>query len=866
MRKLSLIALSAILIVSVLRPAARAQSNNSIPISTIRQLLERPAIPFDAHKTRSDSPVRNADGTFSDTAPPKDDAPIDEVITYWAPKSRFITRQTTDSEKPSPVIRQRLLEQFEKYPGVITQFLGLIPDTPEAHATIKHLLDVDKASPIYGPEWDNAVESWLRLNSNLYIGDLVTLASKAKFENNTTRHEEEVRALAEQDWTSAQPVLEMLANGNQSNGLTLANTLLYQHAVDTGDNSMAEKYRTSLIATVENELINPNLRILAAKSLLKTNWDGRDDWLISLIKNNVLWNIDSGLRELSLAGLIATDLDKWIPILTELLDSKDRNVHDYAAASLAEIPPDKTRREALLPLLPWLTNADWADHSKRYGLLRGLAVVHIPESIPGIIWLIANDNEPSIRVQASITIAEYKDPSAVAALRNAIETLTSPYRLPPIIKALIACNGLSETEMVDGLEYFAAMPVKTREERRIEENSDPVPIPFAISIGTYINDQTSVTDSLSRKVLDRANALQQSNQQLARKLRTIAYRWPTHSVDVDIVRRIEAGTADVETIETALNKSAHLREIASDELVALTEQKGINRAIGLVLINDDQGILDVLSKSDSESIETVLACARLSGKSLPVNTVSRLFQKNDDKINVAAERYLDAEDSIEARRRMWSRHPNQAWIAGWKPNSTREISYGAVSIQEVEKKYRDEVTKDGGPETILTLFSTLAPGGAIIRIQNGKAILLLEERGLRYRSRILIDDELRELRQVIANNDLEQAHSNYGGCSDACLLVEVAVIERNKAWRITYPVGDSSPMPPNSLLGLYRFLQGLANSPGIKTHYTLSNEVKGLEVLFSDRKHLVTSVWKKGQESSCSDSGCRPLRISAGIV
>lgn len=194
MRKLSLIALSAILIVSVLRPAARAQSNNSIPISTIRQLLERPAIPFDAHKTRSDSPVRNADGTFSDTAPPKDDAPIDEVITYWAPKSRFITRQTTDSEKPSPVIRQRLLEQFEKYPGVITQFLGLIPDTPEAHATIKHLLDVDKASPIYGPEWDNAVESWLRLNSNLYIGDLVTLASKAKFENNTTRHEEEVKS------------------------------------------------------------------------------------------------------------------------------------------------------------------------------------------------------------------------------------------------------------------------------------------------------------------------------------------------------------------------------------------------------------------------------------------------------------------------------------------------------------------------------------------------------------------------------------------------------------------------------------------------------------------------------------------------
>ena len=88
MRKLSLSVLLSVLISFALRSATNAQSNRSIPVSVIQQLLEQPAIPFGASRKLPADGIPRPNGMYSAENPPQDDAPINELFAYWSPRSR----------------------------------------------------------------------------------------------------------------------------------------------------------------------------------------------------------------------------------------------------------------------------------------------------------------------------------------------------------------------------------------------------------------------------------------------------------------------------------------------------------------------------------------------------------------------------------------------------------------------------------------------------------------------------------------------------------------------------------------------------------------------------------------------------------
>src|SRR5205085_355844 len=95
----------------------------------------------------------------------------------------------------------------------------------------------------------------------------------------------------------------------------------------------------------------------------------------------------------------------------------NRAVHNAAVQALAQFEGSNARRDALLPLLPWLSNPKWADlpWGERDAFIQSVAMTDLPESVPGLIRII--ENEGNNINWAADSLAKYKDPRAVPALR-----------------------------------------------------------------------------------------------------------------------------------------------------------------------------------------------------------------------------------------------------------------------------------------------------------------------------------------------------------------------------------------------------------------------------------------------------------------
>ena len=435
----------------------------------------------------------------------------------------------------------------------------------------------------------------------------------------------------------------------------------------------------------------------------------------------------------------------------------------------------------------------------RSQLIQAAGEIDIPESVPGLIWSLTNDDEEGIRATAADALLRYKSPSLLPVLRKALDKETDESARISIVKTMIA-SGLNENEMVSDLEAFEALPEKAPNQQG-QQVPDPATVPAVIAIGEYLSNGYDASDSFSRKVLERIYALQKTDPSLAQKLLKVAQPWHTHSTDVDVIRRIGAGTADAPMIEDALDRVEKLRETVGDELAVLTEGKGVNRAIGLVLIDDGQGILDILKSNDKQSATAALACARLVGKSLPVNVVSKLFETKDERLSAAAERYLEAEDSFESRQLLWSRHPNQALILGWAPPNHPPTGTPSTPSYEQEKAIHDDVLKEDGPDDIIAVVTESEFFDYSVRIKNGKGVLRSSTDKSRYMERLLTDIELQELRDYVTANNFEREHSQYSNCM-GCFHMELVEVTRQKGIRINVPVVSPVYRFPPILAGL----------------------------------------------------------------
>ena len=230
--------------------------------------------------------------------------------------------------------------------------------------------------------------------------------------------------------------------------------LLYPHYVKEGDQQQAAEYRLRLKAIVEDSKAHKDARRTAFETLFLSNWKGQDEWYLSLFSDPTLIKIP---KLDFIQDPVKATPDKWIPVLTRLLGNPNRNVHNTAVSCLAEFTGRDARRDALVPLLPWLEDPQWSSLLSYYRstLVDSLDLVDIPESVPGLITVL-NQDDHYLYSDAADSLAHYRDPRAIPALKKVFKRKSDWGDQRSYIKALIACGGLNDNEAVAAIKALAA--------------------------------------------------------------------------------------------------------------------------------------------------------------------------------------------------------------------------------------------------------------------------------------------------------------------------------------------------------------------------------------------------------------------------
>ena len=821
-------------------PNAAGQKRRIDSPEVLKQLLAMPA-----PTPRGGTPLLEAappnprpPDFYSRENEPPDDAPIEDLVDYW---DRWAENYST--EEPSEAVKKRLLEACVSDPQLFGRFLNFLPDVDATPAKVKTAYDKAIADRLFDQDWRDKVKKWLVFNSTYFLEELLAIAHKAKDndKDGDVDREDAISALADVSWTNAVPLLRGLMTTGQPRATALALSLFYEHAIKEKDTGAEERYRRDLQTIASNRTQPGYARNLAVESLSLSEWSGRDEWYLNLFQDeSLLEATDSEYTTSPLSTLFDSEPEKWVPIMTRLIESKDINVKTAAAVCLLGVDDNgEIGKNALTPLLPWLTIPTWANDSSNYRmrLVQRLESVKIPESVPGLISII--EAEPTegdqgyTRGFAAVSLASYQDPRAVPVLKKALAKERDEGQRFRIMKALLTSNGLSEEEQLTALEEYAGK-VSTPEGRadviRYRTPQDE-PLSLSLTIGKYLGlNRETPSEALVKAVLGRAEELKTENPAVADALIEIAQQWQGHEVELDILRRIANGSADSATIMEALRRRDTMQQGLRTELEGLASVAGAAQGVGAVLLNDPGLAQGVLNAENVTAKISLLACARLTQTALPVEMVGHLLRNEESVLSLAAESYLLAEDSQEARSLLWERYPNKAFVTGWRENiyySAPGVPAGFPGLNKREENLREELFKENGPTEILALLSTQENQGSFLRIYSDKAIYIEQEDEARYRERVVPIAQVSAFKDFLTSSGFPEHGPTLEFCHHGCPTNELLMLTKEKGRRVFYQGGWQT------MQLLQEHFGKLGEGEGAKIHYKLAQDIKGLEVLYA---------------------------------
>jgi hypothetical protein len=801
----------------------------------LKQLLALPApvpgSPVGTNEVKQEAPVEKE-------KPPADDAPIEDLRQYWGRRPSLPA-----ATKLSPTIKQRLLDSFLDEPANLAELLPhLSPADAEKVKAVFDRLQDDESNKYYRDQF----RKWLVNNSKYYLNELLAQVSKIKDnpETGSVDHDTLFTSLANIDWSITEPLLQRFADTGQQRTSTLAISLLYKHAVESGDASAEDKFRSQLQSIASDRNFPGRARNTAIEALSVTKWSGRDDWYLSLLQDDSLISLHDGYYGFSPLGeVFNNDPDKWIPIMAKLVGGTNRTVQQSAASCLIRYVIYKPRRDAILPVLRWLSEPDWLPMggSERAWFMQKMDELEMPESVPGLIWII--ENEESNARWAARTVAHYNDPRAIPALKKALLRSDENDR-PMILDGLLASGGVTEADAIDALEQFAEKIMTPEGLEQFRQSYYPrgTTLSVPISIGRYLASHNQVPPEIVRAVLSHAARIHKQNPELSRSLMHIAQEWQSRDVDFNLINRIAAGTADAENIANVLERRAKLREGFAPELQTLLRAGGVAQAIGSITLDDDALAQTILSSSDQQAQIAVLASARLTKTSLPVAIVGSLLKSKNALLAQAAERYLLAEDSEEAQTLLWQQHPNQAFITGWRENVELLGGTNFDALGKKEEQLRGELLKENGPVEIFALISNENEYHRVLRVYSDHAVYTHYEEPARYRERVISKGELALFKQFVQTEEIEKLGPQINYCHHNCWVSEFLTLRKERGRRVFSHQGYGGWQQ------LVEKLDLLGHHPDARYHYSLESEIKGLEVLYAESDPVVKDVWQQGDD------------------
>jgi hypothetical protein len=203
---------------------------------------------------------------------PADDAPIEELMEYWMRISETKAADPRLSER----VRERLLDAAEANPERLIELLAFLPLNEASHDRIKKILDAENTK--FPSERGKQIRAYLMFNSRYFRAELIQGAQKAQdFELGAfVSGGENLVALANLDWSQAEPILLQFSEGKQPRVAALALGLLYIHA-NAQVLSSTSTYRERLQSIVRDIKAPGYARDRAFTELMQTEWKGRDE-------------------------------------------------------------------------------------------------------------------------------------------------------------------------------------------------------------------------------------------------------------------------------------------------------------------------------------------------------------------------------------------------------------------------------------------------------------------------------------------------------------------------------------------------------------------------------------------------------------
>ena len=912
MRQNALPALTVLLLLAAFSLAQNSNANRrpSTADQMIKQILDLPAPTQNIRPpvARDASPTRPAEFYEFKNIPP-DDAPIEDLLDYWRSSYNQPNETSRIDRQPSIPVAERILEYCSTHPEKLNEYLRILPVAPEIASSVKAIYDQTSTRELLErPYMMVQVKMWLTHNTTYFINDLLREVGRVKDENNYVSNENQfaLRSLARVDWDSALPIVERLeSDAGQPYSQTLAKWVRYQYAVSSGDESDIERYRRALQQIVENRDAPWAQRDLAMDSLVAVgDWKGRDAWYLSLFDDPTLLTIqENGYTGLS-TMMTASPPDKFTDQMLKLLRSGSVTARSGAARNL--ITDFNGDTKVLSELLPWLTDPAWAKSSRnneRGAFIGQLGRFSIPESIPGLISVVMN--EPEQRSIAAAALESYKDPRANSAFRFALAQEDTREGRAPLISGLAACGGFSDDEQLSALEAYVTL-ISTEEgqekyskfanqytqgygedegddegEMSIapepgkpgappEEKEDVLPLP--ISIGAFVAEQTEPSEGVVIRAIDRLNTLRATNPVVADMLAEVMQKWKGRAIYIELLRRLKSGEAGIGDILRILADRSDIRKKVPNEVGLLLGSGGITRGIGACILEDPLQYTDILGKDDVEAAAALLGCARELRATLPLQTVAGFLSSKNALLPLAAERYLEMDDSVEARTMVLARHAGEARVLGARvsfvpdgaknftisgelnelhqsvnglPVSSKDLS----AMEKFEVGLRDEIRKDPNLVAVFALVNDAKDGSKVIRVFTNKIELTYYEDDARYWTKNLDQKEYENFVRFVTSSGVDRL-SGLSSICYGCPSTEFIMFTKEGGRRVYFPTAIWAQA---GIAGMEKVAKLNSNFDDLRKgtselHYRFAENLNGLEVLWTNPKQRASAVWKKGAD------------------
>ena len=731
----------------------------------VTELLKLDAPPRDFEK----DPVAKAFGKLD---PPPDDAPLPDLLDFWTNATLRGWRE------PTAYVRERLLAACRADPERLRLLAPLLPATKEVkdfvagwRANARSPREFGEVEPEEEEEWDPREDVFA------------------------------FQRLAEDDWKRAQPIARELIDGDDRDLEVAALVALLEH----GD----KRARGRLKAVVE-EANDPAARRNAAfRALSDSQWEGFDHWYLTLFDDD----------ELVLIRPVEREPGKWIPVIARLLDDRRERVRSHAIACLFQFHGAAARADALRPLLPWLSDPDWAAEPEdgRLRLVQSLDEVDLPECVPGLLKLLAEEEDARILAHAFKAIAHYGSKGAAPLLRRHLDGFDKevyPFMVN-LCHAIAKCGGLERDEQVGAIVAYGRARAAGRAGRYRWQGTGW--LNAQERLGWELALAQPADESVAAALLERSGRLP--------VVAEIVHQWPGVVSDLDVVRRIGRGAAPAASVVAALKRREQVRDNAHTELRRLT--RGTPSGIAAALLGEPGR---VLKGDDRAARRALLACARLVRIELPVDVVARLLP------DYAARAYLEAMDTSAARRHLKGIVGMHAW-----PGTDRQV---AVMMGDARETFALQSFLEGeGRGNLIAIL-----------IHEERAELRWSDAPGRYRLRPLDLAEAKRFAAFVKRHRIDElAPVPY--LADDGISYYYLHLTPERGWRVYLNNPDLIEDTD-----LYRALLGrferLTAEGAFETRYDVQDQIDGVEILATRN---VFDVWADGDDIRVYRDGWQTL-------